>query len=236
MRERASHVFSRFRAGKSNPTSAFSIGKPDYGDDELALFGGQTRVLLSKLLINRGVNRRTSTASPIPPTPNPVSPSADSDVVASPVTDQSVDIHPSLVEFLSSSLPTQNLGSNHSTSSVPNNTSSYNVQGTSQLHASEQGMSMQSWQLPLTFTGAVPGTSADHIYPNSSNSVGDRYPSKQVESAPPLGQVEDFGMMMTGESGMDEQWMAFMRDSGFLPGRLIGDGQYDYNDQSSPYQ
>jgi len=26
------------------------------------------------------------------------------------------------------------------------------------------------------------------------------------------------GMMMTGESGMDEQWMSFMRDSGLLGG------------------
>jgi len=40
----------------------------------------------------------------------------------------------------------------------------------------------------------------------------------------------DLGMMMTGESGMDEQWISFMRDSGLL--QIDGNGIGTYT--SSP--
>lgn len=32
--------------------------------------------------------------------------------------------------------------------------------------------------------------------------------------------LTDLGMMMNGDSGMDEQWMSFMRESG-----ILGEGQ-----------
>lgn len=44
----------------------------------------------------------------------------------------------------------------------------------------------------------------------------------EIETDPFDVSLVDLGMMMTGESGMDEQWMSFMRDSGLL--QIDGNG------------
>lgn len=58
------------------------------------------------------------------------------------------------------------------------------------------------------------------------------YPPMSCDSTPLVASQDDyaglgdismdlnFGMAMTGDSGMDAQWISFMRDSGFLDGAL----------------
>jgi hypothetical protein len=56
------------------------------------------------------------------------------------------------------------------------------------------------------------------------NSLFDDSRSNQPLGNPSQSNLVDL-MMLTGESGMDEQWMSFMRDSGFLdPGNAYPQG------------
>jgi len=86
LRERALQVYSQFRTG--GHLGVASVGG-DYGDDELALFGGQTRVLFSHLLRAKDSTRTPNKA----PSPNSGEGSTSGEMLT--------DVHPSLVEYLS---------------------------------------------------------------------------------------------------------------------------------------
>lgn len=234
MREKAFHVYSQFRSGSTPVPGILSVGKPDYGDDELALFGGQTRVLVSKLLTSRSGHKKKSLG--------PSSPSSDD---FKGVHETTPDVHPSLVEYLSL-FPPQNMSV-----STPSDGSA----GTPNLHASpelinqpmhnagdtcqaqlepvmeqDQQKAWQTWQpSPSIFTPLSPGT-YQHISSRFSTSVpsyagpdpipNPNYNGLDFKTDP--SEVGDLGMMITGESGMDEQWMSFIRESGFLDGTSYG--------------
>lgn len=59
-------------------------------------------------------------------------------------------------------------------------------------------------------------------------------PAAAEIKADPDNSLVDLGMMMNGESGMDEQWISFMRDSGFLQGSGT-DGLTTFGSSSVPY-
>lgn len=52
--------------------------------------------------------------------------------------------------------------------------------------------------------------------------------------SPENSQLLDMGMMVSGESGMDEQWISFMRDSGIMNSRHASRRQFDaFGDMNS---
>lgn len=75
---------------------------------------------------------------------------------------------------------------------------------------------------PLSNQCYMDGSFAPQNMPFASTPEYDNF---MIKSDSPENLV-DLGMMMTGDSGMDEQWMSFMRDSGLLDGSLSGSGMY----------
>ncbi|KAG5644077.1 hypothetical protein DXG03_009167 [Asterophora parasitica] len=210
LRERAFQVYSQFRSGNVTPNAVLAVGSPDYGEDELALFGGQTRVLASKLL-KKIANRPASGQS------TPSSSSSDK----SP-TDPAPDVHPSLVEYLS------NIPSSYSSpSESPTQASASLTTAFSQQHIFQQNDQFIPppdirRPPPLSFP-ASPVTDNSHAYFTAPpdfyySSISDfgNFEMKSDSESPE--NLVDLGMMLTGDSGMDEQWMSFMRESGLLEG------------------
>ncbi|RDB22452.1 putative transcriptional regulatory protein C1F7.11c [Hypsizygus marmoreus] len=226
LREKAFQVYSQFRSGNSTPNAVLSVGKPDYGDDELALFGGQTRVLVSKLLGSKKLSRNQAPSSR-PSTSGPGEKGSKSPAEMTP------DVHPSLVEYLST-VPLGNTAPPTPDQQHPTAPSTFSLQNTNPF--AQQGPFMTEpqdaqspWQPPSTFTSSpitqqsfpdnISLTPQDMTFIPSAD-----YGNFAMKSDSPDNLV-DLGMMMTGDSGMDEQWMSFMRDSGILDGSL-GSGLY----------
>lgn len=225
MRQKAFQVYSQFRTNNIIPTPYPHHGQ-EYEADELALFGGQTRVLVSKLL--KAHKHRKSTPSNSTPNFSSPSPSeADSSRSSNSSSDQTQDVHPSLVEYLSGFPPSQT----HSPESMEQTYSQQdahiqsNSAAQSPSHQQHEQSSWPSWSAPSLYTALPPETYANIVSNNDNNSIP--YPQEVMgqppgqltyQQAPPdnANALVDLGMMMSGESGMDEQWMSFMRDSGLL--------------------
>ncbi|KAG7449259.1 uncharacterized protein BT62DRAFT_1053666 [Guyanagaster necrorhizus] len=250
LKNKAFQIYSQFRSGNPPPPSA-PVGS-DYGDDELALFGGQTRILFSKIMSSRGVNRKTPSSSPVINSPNPPSHNAMSvsrevhqkDSQAPSPSNSIPDVHPSLVEYLSLLPPSQ-----HPRSSPPHRPL---VPPTSEEQAHSQAIS--STAAPSVFTQS-PTILNNHSEQSSPSSIYPLYsvmpelngsapssfyhdldssflPSNLysvngtadtlIDDATTV-KLVDLGMMMSGDSGIDEQWKSFMRDSGLLEHDASGD-------------
>ncbi|KIK99256.1 hypothetical protein PAXRUDRAFT_822949 [Paxillus rubicundulus Ve08.2h10] len=186
---------------------------PETGvDDELAMFGGQTRILVSKILSQQGrMNVHTTSASmPGPARSSASSPTSMSDESQSP--ESIPEVHPSLVEYLSM-LPPPTLVNSPAVSAgaVP---------------AQFQFNQNSPLQFFINTTPLPSGTLSQHPFLSTSTPVAfdqefmkgfsdtDFFGSPVPEAMPnTLGDLE---LMLSGESGMDERWMAFMRESGVL--------------------
>ncbi|KAG6855101.1 hypothetical protein C0991_006030 [Blastosporella zonata] len=218
LREKAFQVYSQFRSGNPTTNAVLSVGKPDYGDDELALFGGQTRVLVSKLL-----NKTSSRKQPVHLTH-----SVDSSGAGSPA-ESTPDVHPSLVEYLSNiPLDYTNPSSPHHLSGSP--TVAYSPQNVFQQNGSYTPEMQPSWppSAPYVSSSANQSNYQDSSsgLPNPDMPFGPMpdYENPMKSDSPE--NLVDLGMMMTGDSGMDEQWMSFMRDSGLLESNMNNVGMY----------
>jgi len=220
LREKAVQVYSQFRSGNSNP--ALSVGKSDYGNDELALFGGLTRVSVSKLLKTGGGKEPASSINRPPSSPR----DNDSKTSAS-----SPDIHPSLLEYLltvpidSDHTPTSVESSVHSPDFAPMDPLSY--------IASERHDIQQPFDQP---SGAIVPSMSQESYippilpPNAAYAFTSEFNDYSMEED--SREPSDLGMMIGGDSGMDEHWISFMRDSGFLKWNLDESGLGFYSQTS----
>lgn len=68
-------------------------------------------------------------------------------------------------------------------------------------------------QPPPEFFASMPVASGPS---GSQQSVVNVLASDVKSDSPENTQLMDMGMMVSGESGMDEQWMSFMRESGLM--------------------
>ncbi|KAL0949720.1 hypothetical protein HGRIS_009759 [Hohenbuehelia grisea] len=239
LREKAFQVYSQFRSGNPMPLPDLATPRQvDYAEDELAIFGGQTRILLSKILSRRGKQKhRESSSSNSSPSPSASSITAGvtptPDTHASPTMGDSVpDVHPSLVEYLTylpaspfapgapdASLP-DIIHATPSTRPIESNTMALDSPFTQNPYptASQDVL----WQPPTQTPG--PGFFAPTAL-NAGGQTSVPYPVNGQTMFPAFdnqsgSNLADLGMMMSGESGIDEQWLSFMRDSGFLDGSL----------------
>lgn len=253
MREKAFRVYSQFRSGKVSPTSSLRLnhGADDVGScDELAIFGGQTRVLVSKLLTSNAPNwddaKFLTNLSPITKSEEVAQD------ISEPFRDKMEDVHPSLVEYMAlfppsafspdlnvypdfpSPQPTlDNTSIMSDVSALPQSNAAVELSNYSypQCPPPQPQLQAQAYQqapqyLPRTFVDSVAPSSS---YDSSSSSFFGVVQDSQTYSrsvstptsasdpdTPASGDLVDLGLMMNGDSGMDEQWMSFMRDSGIL--------------------
>ncbi|KAF8639464.1 hypothetical protein AX16_010317, partial [Volvariella volvacea WC 439] len=229
LRERALQVYAQFRSGRPI-SNILSTDKPDYGDDELALFGGQTRVLVMKLL-SSSKQRRGATCYTSSSATSPASSQGSTESRTTPTSD-TPEVHPSLLEYLSR-IPQQqvyNPDSDSPTTQPPNSPPSV---PTPQVYPTPQTEpysvaptqytdDLQIWQqqLPsadydLRMISATPYSLS--IPPSNGDHAGDAAMSSNYRPESSQGNnLLELGMMMSGDSGMDEQWLLFMRQSGLL--------------------
>ena len=183
---------------------------PETGVDELAVFGGQTQILVSKILSQQ--SRKNVQGSS--PSVSASSPSSQSTISEESHTqsDPIPDVHPSLVEYLSM-LPSPTIPSPTaiSTSSVP-----------TQFHFSPN----PAFQ-PDTFTGVLPamtsGSSSQRTFaptplPSAFDEqlMGNFTDGDFFGSSPSTEAVgnnfDDLELFIPGESGIDERWVTLMQD------------------------
>lgn len=247
LRDKAFHVYAQMQGGQMpatlNPDSTMnpglSFGAPGgEGADELAIFGGQTRVLVSKMLgkspdRHRGVApdpESTSTElSPFAPTEEPL-PLQHDTVMA--------DVHPSVADYMAlfppsafapdfNEYPLLNSGQSPSNSATMNGLSSFNSVPEianynypplpDHLPQSQEHVQNQppvSWE-PSAFTNseAFP-TATESFTPFDSFQAYTPTSSGGVPTPGSGDDMPDLSMMMnvSGDSGMDSAWKAFMRD------------------------
>jgi hypothetical protein len=207
LRLKAYQALEKYRSGAtSNDQGNLSSLLPEVGsDDELTMFGGQTRVLVIKILSRQN---RMKVLSPVPlsaagPSRSTTStPSMSDDGNSS--SDSIPDVHPMLVEFLNMLPP----------SSTP-----YPTSGTGDASAASQNQwGAFSLPRPLEFMtqGSVPA-----IYPSP---IPQTSPLPQSNLFDPMSVRADdvlADLFLSGESGMDERWKSFMRDSGIWDGSQL---------------
>ncbi|KAJ3776587.1 fungal-specific transcription factor domain-containing protein [Lentinula raphanica] len=220
LRDKAFQIFSQLRSGAPQISTSLSVGR-DYGDDELALFGGQTRVLFSKLLLLQRDKEKSLAESSVS---NPVSPSNTDSPATSDASDSKdtppenlPDVHPSLVEYISLLPPSQHPRS--SASSESSFDQFYNSNPFVQTNFPDP-------QLQNLYISSPEG------FPQVSNPNGQGYPrffselgnlSMETFTAEPAAingnsnavDLMNLDLMVT-DSGIDQQWRSFMRDSGLL--------------------
>jgi hypothetical protein len=222
LKERADLAYLQFQRGTpiSNATR-----QPELENDELALFGGQTQVIVSKLLSSRlpkGTQSRSASKSP------PAQDNWESDSTFASA-EQIPDVHPSLVEYVSM-FPSEYID-NGSTISQPTNFNQQQVIATLSTHQTptmqEKENTQNSWSTSSNFTDStsLPSYSSSSFpaifTPELQSGIG---PIKSKEGFYG-GNVFELGMM-TSDTGMDDPWTSFMRDTGLLDGGLIGSGLY----------
>ncbi|KAH7922442.1 hypothetical protein BV22DRAFT_1037465 [Leucogyrophana mollusca] len=229
LKTKAYHVYSSFRSGavSSLVTSPSALLPEIGGEDELALFGGQTRILVSKILSQKG-RRKTQTITSPMPTESPRSPASSppstSDEGHSPSSSDPVpEIHPSLVDYLSTLPPPSAPASLQNGSSA--DFSRFQMPPTFQSN-----MQVDQRSYPTSTVSSPFAQSPSNSLFSEPFMTGFSSPDMfEPQSGGPMENIiptADFGLMMAGESAMDEQWMSFMRESGIL------DGHFKFNEAS----
>ncbi|KAF7976905.1 hypothetical protein HWV62_5292 [Athelia sp. TMB] len=209
LKEKAFLVLSQYRGGGISPSPALSMfNSQEDGTDELALFGGQTRVVVSKTLSAKSPEwhfARVQAGMPIIPGMGSLGRATSSSDI-SPTLDTGIqEVHPSLVQYMSLSapvLPSTDLA-----------TANYEPRSLDQSTPSGP-----TWDPASDFSQATPMNSSA-LDPSSSNLFREFYEDALSANTAPLNtwgsnDYTDLGMMMNTDSQMDEQWMAFMNDSG----------------------
>ncbi|KXN83717.1 hypothetical protein AN958_00859 [Leucoagaricus sp. SymC.cos] len=240
LRQKAFHVYSQFRSGNPPLHSTLPFNRHEHGDDELALFGGQTRILVTRLLSANKKKRQTVAPSSASNSSGSTmsSPTIETESLRSsstPAEGSLPEVHPSLVEYLST-LPTP---SSNPTSPPVNVRTTDPVYSVSAASTAEDLSSLYpnpwpSWQqlppgsatrdtfsVPYAYQQAAP----DFAYASVPLQMasGQQQPAPEASGleamktdSPEGTQLMDMGMMVSGESGMDEQWISFMRESGLM--------------------
>jgi len=235
LRQKALQVLTQYRNGNRPTPNTVLSDHQEQGDDELALFGGQTRILVTRLLSASKKKRKTAASSSVPCSTSP-SPLTESESLcgSSASADGSLpEVHPSLVEYLSTFPPSSNPPSNADT---PCSTQASSVPVNPSDHYSNAWLSSST--TPDTFSAAYiyqqrMSDSALVLIPGGMPSGQQQFAvdtsgSEDIQiDSPENSQLLDMGMMVSGESGMDEQWISFMRDSGIMNSRHASRRQFD---------
>ncbi|KAF7979209.1 hypothetical protein HWV62_43150 [Athelia sp. TMB] len=217
LKEKASIVLSQYRSAANNVIPIMSIiNSQDDGTDELALFGGQTPFLVAKspssfsqhLGVQLASTAKQSDSRPSNNTPRTSShpPSLDraQDEIALP------DVHPSLVQYMyppDQSTLSATLAADLTTDPQPQS-SNYLIPGEIPVRSQNDGLPAQ----------------VSVGFDDDSTALG-TFQQFYEEAAPiPAATLENWGtdamgglsMVMSDGDGLEEQWLAFMRESGMV--------------------
>ncbi|EMD39103.1 hypothetical protein CERSUDRAFT_112795 [Gelatoporia subvermispora B] len=240
LRDRATQAYSQYRNRHITPTLdiRLKIGPEDPFEDELAIFGGQTRVMSTKLLSRKRAERPSSKTGSESPTTTmhsrsasrsastPASTPSDSGTATQEAMEQFNDVHPTLMEYLSmfpasSSFalvdPSQPaLETLAAAGALP---TQQQVQPQAQLPMQAQsGMQMHTLQgIPSSFTQTLPPesatpTQAPQVVQQQFNDISAFFGT--AHEMPPM-PTDMFGApFVSGDVEMSEQWKSLMQETG----------------------
>ncbi|KZP18367.1 hypothetical protein FIBSPDRAFT_745533 [Athelia psychrophila] len=221
LQEKASLAQCQHHNSTDGPPSAPLIlnGQED-GTDELALFGGQTSVLISK------TPARKTSSSHITSNLNAMAGSAISSSCAlpspSPWPDQGIlqDIHPSLVQY-ASLLPPATLSTDFTGHPAP--------------YFEPQSLDQSNVDVPVAWNAQIPSHPQAEIPslavpdgftngPTPCNFFQELYQETHATTLDTWGSndMTDLGQMMNIDGDMDAQWMSFMKESGIVNPTTFG--------------
>ncbi|KAF9534816.1 fungal-specific transcription factor domain-containing protein [Crepidotus variabilis] len=211
LKSKALRAYSSVRSGPGLPeTQVPFIEDIDHGFDELALFGGQTRILVCRWLRTNQICPETSK----PACSSSTTPSTSENGGSSPSSDPIVptppdcEVHPSLVEFISNLAPLDASIADLS-NWAPNNPLVSSDSFASDQVSWEQPSQIQFNPLPLSNSKFANGSlqpstemPAPEFFSNSVENVS--APNTYLPSA------------MSGQSAMNTHWNAFLESSGII--------------------
>ncbi|KZP20101.1 hypothetical protein FIBSPDRAFT_790059 [Athelia psychrophila] len=221
LKEKASLVLSQYHSsttGDAPPPNLLILTSQEDGTDELALFGGQTSLLISKTLARKTAswhitsNLNALAASPISSTRASPSPSPW------PGQRGFQDIHPSLVQYASLFPPTTlstDFTDHPAPNFVPHSLDQSNTGGNGFVPVS---WSAQTHSHPQTVTPSPAISGNFTTDPNSHHLFQALYQATPATAIDTWGSndMTDLGQMMSIDSDLDEQWMSFMKESGIV--------------------
>lgn len=209
--ERATESYAQFRNKRASPTTDLKLDlvpedKPLA--EELAMFGGQTRVMPAKLSTRKRTPKRSmdeSSSSRMSPSHTASTPS---DEAMSPrVSDDLKDVHPSVMEYLSLFPQSSSSGSSVGVESPSAASVSSMPAMSSQVMP---GMPDVISQETMQFLNSLPTTMA-HEMPLEDPST-----FFSVNSDLPM-TMDLYNMsFMPGEMGVGDQWQSLMRETGIF--------------------
>ncbi|KAF7973068.1 hypothetical protein HWV62_16252 [Athelia sp. TMB] len=215
LKDKAFLVLSQHRSRGNSPSPAPPLfSNQEDGTDELALFGGQTHLMVSKSLSAQSPEWHLAKAKsnmPIIPSKEALN-GASSTFVRSFTPEADVqEVHPSLVQYLSFSAPVA-LSADFTTlepESLSLDQPVINRFAPHDLSFSTPG-SLQT--VPLNRSTDNPNSF------NPSNSFYEDAPSMNTAPLDTWGSNDytDLGMMLNMDNDMEEQWMSFMNESGMI--------------------
>lgn len=207
LRAKARDIYDQRRNGSIASQQGPVISTPDHGEDELAIFGGQTRVFISKHLSHPRSSRKhkehsNATADTLtPPSDSPSPPTSNS---SSDTSELLKDVHPSLVEYLNTA--------------PLNQFASANAQDLGNLSVFDMGGIPASQPFDAT---TWPG-SMDGISSLDQGNWGN-FPQTSFGPEIPAGSNDPFHMLpdqpgqpSTDQVNMTDQWQMFMDNTGFF--------------------
>lgn len=224
LQEKAVLLHSRRDSIIENPPNSRQSDKYDDNKDELALFGGQTRIFVGRLLPQKPTIADTAQSNPLPaPSEEHFSQSQYFLQSTSQQEDFSMhNIHPSLLQY-TNLFPPQPLAAELIVD--PNSNTQFQLiaetisEGTSKSAQPSSNMkSFDYLQEQSDACASIPTTDfARNLALFDQNAF---HESSLGSTGMPDGIGRDdylqLGMMTSGASGIDEQWLVFMRDSGLM--------------------
>lgn len=188
------------------------------GTDELALFGGQTRVLISKTLTQQSINRHM-TGNQMASMKNQSSLSSISLPSSTPGPDFNVfpNIHPPLMEYMSS-LPHETLAADFTCHLAAD----FEFQNLDP--SADDNFAPVAWNAQLLSTqiqsemNAPAGSDSFVNDSNSLNCLQELYKEVPASTINTWGSNDmiDLGQMMNIDSNVDEQLISFMKEIGIV--------------------
>ncbi|KIY71236.1 hypothetical protein CYLTODRAFT_140102 [Cylindrobasidium torrendii FP15055 ss-10] len=216
LKAKAHQAYAQFQSGQS-PSSDSN----DVGSDEIALFGGQTKILFSKVMARRnGAGRQTSE-------PRPGGSDAFTGTLgdASPTVSGPLDMHPSLVEYLSQlpqdehpQYPAWPGANTFASSSSTNHAQFFGMDFGGSKTNSAQYFEPSTY---LHYGGSSTNLNHDQADIGSAplsfyNTATELPTQRRADYNQQDHMMMDFGTLVAGGANIDESWTTFMQRTGVL--------------------
>ncbi|EGN96944.1 hypothetical protein SERLA73DRAFT_185195 [Serpula lacrymans var. lacrymans S7.3] len=204
LREKAAHAYAQYRTGNFSNQEPTSLPREDDTQDELAIFGGQVRILPSKFLSSK---RQAQANSPH---------LSDSTSTTSSSLD-SIDVQ--TFPSYSSTGARNHVTSSYFSSSISNPHLSY-ANPEPHVYSVETRQDAHSWYSQPEHPLAVAADYASTRHYVSDYSTAMQCPTAPAYNASGADEVQTIGLTL--EAGMDDQWVTFVRQTGIFDGGYNG--------------